>query len=50
MNKLPLLIKGHLKAGAMVSKDFYIEREFETIDYCVIILTEKLLVATKTNF
>ena len=43
LNKLPPLIKGYLRAGGMVSKNFYIDREFETIDYCVIMLTEKIV-------
>ena len=43
INKLPPLIKGYLRAGGMVSKNFYIDREFETIDYCVIMLTEKIV-------
>ena len=34
----------------MVSESFYIDKEFETIDYCVIMLTEKLLVVTGINF
>ena len=43
INKLPPLIKGYLRAGGMVSKNFYIDREFETIDYCVIMLTENIV-------
>ena len=43
LNKLPPLIKGYLRAGGLVSKNFYIDREFETIDYCVIMLTEKIV-------
>ena len=42
LNKLPPLIKGYLRAGGMVSENFYIDTEFETIDYCVIMLTEKI--------
>ena len=43
INKLPPLIKGYLRAGGMVSKNFFIDREFETIDYCLIMLTEKIV-------
>jgi putative hemolysin len=43
LNKLPPLIKGYLRAGGMVSENFYIDTEFETIDYCVIMLTEKIV-------
>ena len=50
LNKLPPLIKGYLKAGGMVSKNFYIDREFETIDYCVIMLTDRVTRRYKKNF
>ena len=50
LNRIPPLIKGYLRAGGMVSENFYIDKEFETIDYCVIMLTEKLLVVTIINF
>ena len=50
LNKLPPLIKGYLNAGGMVSKNFYIDREFETIDYCVIMLTDKIVSRYKRKF
>ena len=50
LNKLPPLMKGYLKVGAMVSKDFYIDREFETIDYCVIILIDKIVSRYQNKF
>ena len=43
LNRLPPLIKGYLRAGGMVSENFYIDKEFETIDYCVVMLTEKIV-------
>ena len=50
LNKLPPLIKGYLRAGGMVSENFYIDKEFETIDYCVIILTEKIVSRYQNKF
>ena len=50
LNKLPPLIKGYLNAGGMVSKNFYIDREFETIDYCVIMLTDKIVSRYQKKF
>ena len=50
LNKLPPLIKGYLRAGGMVSKNFYIDTEFETIDYCVIMLTEKIVSRYQNKF
>lgn len=49
-NKLPPLIKGYLRAGGMVSENFYIDKEFETIDYCVIMLTEKIVSRYQNKF
>ena len=50
LNKLPPLIKGYLKAGGMVSENFYIDKEFETIDYCVIMLIEKIVSRYQNKF
>ena len=50
LNKLPPLIKGYLKAGGMVSENFFIDKEFETIDYCVIMLTEKIVSRYSNKF
>ena len=50
LNRLPALIKGYLRAGGMVSENFYIDREFETIDYCVIMLTEKIVSRYQNKF
>ena len=50
LNKLPPLIKGYLRAGGMVSENFYIDTEFETIDYCVIMLTEKIVHRYQNKF
>ncbi len=49
-NKLPPLIKGYLRAGGMVSENFYIDKEFETIDYCVIMLTENIVSRYQNKF
>ena len=49
-NRLPPLIKGYLRAGGMVSENFYIDKEFETIDYCVIMLTEKIASRYQNKF
>ncbi len=50
LNKLPPLIKGYLRAGGMVSQNFYIDTEFETIDYCVIMLTKKIVSRYQNKF
>ena len=50
LNKLPPLMKGYLRAGGMVSENFYIDSEFETIDYCVIMLTEKIVSRYQNKF
>ncbi len=50
LNKLPPLMKGYLRAGGMVSKNFYIDSEFETIDYCVIMLTDKIVSRYQNKF
>ena len=50
LNKLPPLIKGYLRAGGMVSENFYIDNEFETIDYCVIMLTERIVSRYQNKF
>ena len=49
-NKLPPLIKGYLRVGGLMSKNFYIDREFETIDYCVILPTDKIVSRYKNKF
>ena len=50
LNRLPPLIKGYLRACEMVSKNFYIDKEFETIDYCVIMLIEKIVSRYQNKF
>ena len=50
LNKLPPLIKGYLRAGGMVSENFYIDKEFETIDYCVIMFTKKIVSRYQNKF
>ena len=50
LHRLPPLIKGYLRAGGMVSENFYIDRQFETIDYCVIMLTEQIVSRYQNKF
>ena len=50
LNRLPPLMKGYLRAGGMVSENFYIDRQFETIDYCVIMLTEQIVSRYQNKF
>ena len=50
LNKLPPLIKGYLRAGGMVSENFYIDREFETVDYCMIMLKENIVICYQNKF
>ena len=49
-NKLPPLIKGYLRLGGMVSSDYYIDYRFNTIDVCVLILTENIVTKYKKKF
>ena len=44
LNKFPL-IKSYLRAGRKVNKNFFIDTKFETIDYCVIIITDKIVIS-----
>ena len=50
LHRLPPLIKGYLRAGGMVSENFYIDKQFETIDYCVIMLTEQIVSRYQNKF
>ena len=34
----------------MVSKNFYIDKEFETVDYCVIMLKENIGIRYQNKF
>ena len=43
LNKLLPLIKGYLIVGGIVSKNYYIDRKFETINNCVIMLIDKIV-------
>ena len=49
-SKLPPLIKGYLRLGGMVSSDYYIDYRFNTIDVCVLILTENIVTKYKKKF
>ena len=37
------LIKGYLRAGRKLNKNFFIDTEFEIFDYCVIMITNKIV-------
>ena len=43
LNRLLTLKKGFLIVGGMVSENSYIDKEFETIHYCVMMLTKKIV-------
>ena len=49
-NKLPPLIKGYLRAGGMVSKGYFIDYQFNTIDVCILMLTENIENKYKKKF
>ena len=40
--KLPPLIKGYLRVGGRVSDSFFIDYDFNTIDFCVVVQTENI--------
>ena len=42
MQNYILLIKGYLKAVGMVSKNYYIDREFKRFDYRLIMLIDQI--------
>ena len=46
----PPLIKGYLRARRMMSKDQFIDKEFNTIDYCVIVFTDEIINRYKNKF
>ena len=50
LNRLSPLINGYLRSGGMVRKNFYIDKEFETVDYCVIMLTENIVIRYQNKF
>lgn len=41
-NSLSPLIKGYLRAGGLVSDEFYIDHDFETIDLCIVMFTNNI--------
>ena len=47
---LPPLIKGYLRAGGMMSKDYFIDKEFNTIDFCVVVFTDQIVNRYKNKF
>ncbi len=48
--KLPPLIKGYLRVGGKVSYDCFVDYEFNTIDLCMIVNTEKIDSRYKKKF
>lgn len=49
-NNLPPLIKGYLRAGGMVSKEYFVDQKFNTIDVFILLLTEKIRNKYKNKF
>ena len=49
-SKLPPLIKGYLRLGGLVSSDYYIDYQFNTIDVCILILTKNIVTKYKKKF
>ena len=47
---LPPLIKGYLRAGGMMSKDYFIDKKFNTIDFCVVVLIDQIVNRYKNKF
>ena len=47
---LPPLIKGYLRVGGMMSKDYFIDKEFNTIDFCVVVFTDQIVNRYKNKF
>ena len=47
---LPPLIKGYLRAGGMMSKEYFIDKEFNTIDFCVVVFTDQIVNRYKNKF
>ena len=47
---LPPLIKGYLRAGGMMSKDYFIDKELNTIDFCVVVFTDQIVDRYKNKF
>ena len=48
--KLPPLIKGYLRVGGRVSDSFFIDYDFNTIDFCVIVQTDNIDQKYKNKF
>ena len=43
LNKLSPWLKVYLKSAEMFGKNYSIDREFQTIDYCVIMLIDQIV-------
>ncbi len=48
--KLPPLFKGYLRVGGKVSKDIFVDYEFNTIDFCVVVQTVNINQKYKNKF
>ena len=48
--KLPPLIKGYLRVGGRISDSFFVDYDFNTIDLCVVVQTEKIDEKYKNKF
>ena len=42
LNDLPPLIKGYLRAGAMISQEYFVDYDFNTIDLFALVFTENI--------
>ena len=49
-NNLPPLIKGYLRAGGMVGKEYFVDQKFNTIDIFILLITEKIKNRYKNKF
>ncbi len=48
--KLPPLIKGYLRLGGRVSKSYFVDHEFNTIDLCVVVKTKNIDIKYKKKY
>ena len=48
--KLPPLIKGYLRVGGRISDSFFVDYDFNTIDFCVVVQTKNIDEKYKNKF
>ncbi len=49
-NDLPPLIKGYLRAGAMISQEYFVDYDFNSIDLCALVFTDNISHKYKKKF